>query len=432
MNRVGIAFATVAAALGLYAPAPATADVGGVWATTLEATQGFDHLSAFPNGVFYAQYLNTYMKSTDYGKTWTPMTRPPRQSEGSPGIRFATPTIGWSVVGGGVGVEDTTTDYKAEIAKCGDLAELHRTTDGGATWQPVCVPRTRLLDDPYFGVSGSPLAVGRDGRTAMLVGQDISNREPSPKCSEDHGVIATTRDGGAHWTRAALPTGWMDGFRSQVYDANTMVHLAYKFRPYGDDGECIGDVTGLFLTRDGGKTWRRVHTCGAPDLCTSVAMVTPSRILLGRNDGTTLVSNDGGTTWNPGQRLFDLQWQPGIDSGNVDRHMFWAQAMSFADATHGFASTRGSGTWRTDNGGKTWTQERSQECEYFLWGIGEIAAGSPTTAITGGPHLISTRIDTPAPQVGCTPALPGNVPLDASVWQSGSQAISVTGLMRRL
>lgn len=430
MRRIAIALA--AAAL-LYGPQAHAAN-SGVWTPTLQATEGFDHLSAFANGVFYAQFVDTYMKSTDYGKTWVRMARPPFQYFGSPGVRFASPSIGWSATSGsGTGLTDlVTTETPADdVQRCGDVMPLHRTTDGGATWHAVCIPRARLMDQaPHFDVEYSPLAVGRDGRTLMLLGQESYWAKPMLDCTQTSDVILTTHDAGAHWNRFTLPPGWSSGYRSQVYDANTMAHLSFHYEDVDADGSCTTAVEGLWITRDGGRTWKLTYTCPVSPVCTSLAMLTPSRILLGRNDGSTMVSTDGGHTFRRGQRLFDAKWQPAIDAGQAQAGYFWAQAMSFVDAKHGFASTRGGGTWRTDDGGVSWTQEPSHECEYYLWGVGEIAAGSPTTAITGGPHFISARTETPGPQVGCEPSAKQLPAPDAVAAAAGAGVLLANGSMR--
>jgi photosystem II stability/assembly factor-like uncharacterized protein len=419
-------------------PVATAASGSGVWAPTIEATQGFDKLGAFPDGTMYVQYADTYAKSTDNGLTWTVMPRPPRQYEGSSGIRFATPKIGYSVNGDGVGIEDSAdpTAGSDEISRCGGLMPLHRTTDGGATWHAVCVPHAKLTDlKPHFSPEYSALAVGKDGKTVVLVGQesDYTHATTDQPCDGPYNrdVILTSHDMGNHWTRTALPRGWYSGYRFQVYDADTIAMLEYKFD--GDGPTCSSSTLSLWLSRDGGKSFQRKYTCAAAPACTSLAMVTSQRILLGRSDGSTLVSRDGGTTFGPGQRLFEWSWQPAIDSGQLNKNMFWVQAMSFADARNGFASTRGSGTWHTTDGGVSWTQERSHECEIFIPGVGEIAAGSPTTAITGGPHFISARAESPAPQVGCSVPRPQLPAVTTLAWQAldGSAALRADGTMQR-
>ena len=388
-TRTALFTAALAAATAVTA-LPARAAGPGVWAATLEATQGADKLSAFADGTFYAQYLDSYARSKDYGRTWQVMPKPPRQYLGSPGIRFATPQVGWSVAGGGAGLSDDLLDPEAfadEIKRCGGLTPLHRTTDGGTTWRAVCVPNTAVNSDPQFLPGVSPLAVGRDGRTITLAGSESRLRDEQQDCGETADAIYSTRDAGATWARAALPKGWVAGFRSQVFDSSTYLHLAYYF----EEGACESATVGLFVSRDAGRSFKKMLVCRVQPTCTSVAMLTRSHLIVGRTDGSTMVSRDGGSTWRRGQKLFDPSYQPAIDSGQMSPYILWAQALSFVDAKHGFASTRGSGTWRTSNGGVSWVQEKSHECAYLIWGIGEIAAGTSARAITGGPHLISAR-----------------------------------------
>lgn len=404
---------------------PARADSGGVWVPSLEATQGFDKLSAFPDGTMYAQYLDSYARSKDAGKTWQLMPRPPRQYLGSSGIKFATPTVGWSVGGTSPAVpEDIATLVTGEdgvgdeVKRCGGLMPLHRTTDGGTTWRAVCVPHSKATDlTSRFGPGAYALAPYKDGKTLTLVGTESDYTKAPPPCGTYSDVLYTTHDAGAHWVRAQLPKGWTGGYRIQTYDTSTIGYLSYFWEEHETVNEsCSSATVGLFLSRDGGKTFKKTYVCRPQPTCTSLAIVTRQRIIIGRTDGTTLVSKDGGATWRLGQRLFEYTWQKAIDTGQASPYMFWAQAMSFADAQHGFASTRGSGTWRTSNGGLSWTQEKSPECGFFPWGIGEIATGSATTAVTGGPQWISARVETPEAVDGCYPPTPQVVP--AFVWRS--------------
>lgn len=421
-TRLLAAFAAVAAAAVPTHAAPG----GAVWAPTIQSTQAFDHLSAFPDGTFYAQYLDTYARSRDFGKTWEPMARPPHAYANTPGIRFATPSVGWSVTDGtGEDLVGEASRDAEEVKACGGLSPLHRTTDGGTTWTYVCVPNAGALADPQFHPGVSPLGVGRDGRTVTLLGTEQPRTSPAGACGIDANlreVVYTTRDAGAHWARAVVPKGWTGGYRVQVHDASTIGFVAYRF----DTASCASTGSGVFVSRDGGRTFRLVRTDLVPDNATSFAFVTRTRMVVGLNDGRLLLTDDGGAHWRRGQRLFDAKWQPLIDQGQVDRHWLWAQALSFANARVGFASTRGSGTWRTTDGGVSWRQERSPECAYFMPGVGEIAAGSADTAVTGGPHLISARVATPGDSGGCAGTSPqitvGPVATFATPYGTGSVA----------
>lgn len=403
-----LALALAASAL----PGPATADGGAVWAPTLQATQAWDHLSAVGNNVYYAQYVDTYARSTDGGATWVTMPKPPGQYYGLPGIRFATRDVGYSL-SGGPGLESIATGdlaFQEEVRRCGGIMPLQRTTDGGTTWRAVCVPRSTQTSDPRFGPGAAPIGLANAGRTIMLSGDEVPLRyDPADQeCAEQRDVVYTSHNAGVAWTRATLPRGWFGGYRQYLLDKNTLLRLTYGHWDQPSASSCGSSTTALFLSRDGGTSFRHLHTCKAPTLCTSVAMPSRNRIVLGHNDGSTTVTDDGGKRWYRGQRLFDAaRWQPVVDSGQMQKEAFWVQSMTFVDAKNGFASTRGSGTWRTTNGGRTWTQERSHECAWFLHGVGEIAANSPTSAITGGPYLISARLAADEVPEGCAGPPPG-------------------------
>jgi hypothetical protein len=66
----------------------------------------------------------------------------------------------------------------------------------------------------------------------------------------------------------------------------------------------------------------------------------------------------------------------------------------------GYASTRGSGTWRTVDGGLRWVQENSPECLYYPFGVGDIAAADQQHGITGGPRSLDVR-QPGTTEIGC-------------------------------
>jgi len=102
-----------------------------------------------------------------------------------------------------------------------------------------------------------------------------------------------------------------------------------------------------------------------------------------------------------------------IESGKLDPRILWAQALSFSDKLHGFASTRGSGTWRTTDGGIRWVQENSPECVYYPYGVGDIAAADPEHGVTGGPRSLDIRQPGKV-EIGCLGAQSGGPQLTAS------------------
>jgi hypothetical protein len=429
-------------------PAPARATGGGVWTPTLAATSAWDNLSAFPDGTAYAtigvvtlvpqnllpdQAPNTdghsvgFFKSTDYGRTWSPLAPPHWSANSGFGanlyVRFATPTVGYATYGNPPSLPPDPTG-KVSPTLCVKLSSTFRTADGGKTWTPLCEPH--LASGEAMGIGQSPLAVGPDGNTVLLGGTAGSTKN-ADGCDVPTGAVAFSTDAGAIWRRTALPSPYVPAWTVKAYDSRTALVLAYKMTFDADCGGS-GAANALFLTNDSGRTWKRVYSCPVQPICTTAGFVTRNRIIVGRTNGSTAYTNDAGRTWHAGQRLFDpVNDQAAASSGQAtQKWMYWAQAFSFSDAYHGYASTRGGGTWRTEDGGRTWKQERSHECVYYPSGVGEEAAASPDVSITGGPGMFSARRPSTVDPGPCHPGT-ANVPVPVAVpanavavrWQGG-------------
>jgi hypothetical protein len=444
LTAAGAAFAC---GIAPAAPLPASHAAPGAWAPTLAATSAFDNLSAFKDGTAYATvgvvssgYGNAlpdevpavpadtagYFKSSDFGRTWTPM--PPPAHAGWAGttnlyVRFATPTIGYATYNGQTDLPPDPTG-KLGPQLCLSLSTTFRTVDGGTTWRPICEPH--LAGGRSVTPSASPLAVGKDGTTVLVTGY-AGSYDPDADCEEHPpvGYVHFSTNGGQSWRRGALPRGYLPGWTARVYDRTTALVTAYKYHWDADCGG-QGDANAVFLTTDAGRTYRRILTCSKQPLCTGAAFASKTRILVGTTDGTTYRTEDGGRTWRKGERLFEPANQASIDTDPQRQWWYWVQSFSFADAKHGYASTRGSGTWRTANGGVTWHQERSHECVYHPFGVGENAAATPDRAVTGGPTVFSAREPAEVDPGGCTPTT-ANVPV-----APGAVAARVEGLTVRL
>lgn len=430
----------VAATLPLSAPARGA---DGAWRPTLPATSAFDNLSAFPNGTAYATVgvvsagadrmlpdpapkpdadSTGFFRSTDFGQTWVPVAPPRATFSGTTNlyVRFGTPTIGYATYSTRQGMPGTGTP--AGKALCRSISATFRTTDGGQTWSPLCEPRYPN-GEPY-GFWMSPLAAGPDGRTVVLAGTGRAWKDPDG-CEVNTGVVSFSTDSGETWRNTALPHYYEPGWMVRAYDNRTALVVAYHDTIRADCSS-VGDANAVFLTTDAGRTYRKIYDCPKQPLCSAAAFVTRSRILVGTTDGTTAVTNDAGRHWIDGPRLSDaVNDAAAAKSGQQDQVWWhWVQAFDFADAKHGYASTRGAGTWRTDDGGDTWTQERSHECVYYPYGVGDNATLNADVSVTGGPGTFSTRSATPTPAGPCHPA-PPNVP-------AGAVAVRMTNGFLRL
>src|SRR5579863_9313349 len=100
------------------------------------------------------------------------------------------------------------------------------------------------------GWAQSPLAMQESGTTAGLRGVDSVNGRVAWASGTD-GTVLRTVDGGAHWTKCAVPGGDKDGasldFRGiQAWDEKTAIVMASG----------SGEKSRLFKTTDGCGTWR--------------------------------------------------------------------------------------------------------------------------------------------------------------------------------
>ena len=96
----------------------------------------------------------------------------------------------------------------------------------------------------------------------------------------------------------------------------------------------------VLATEDGGGTWRRVGT--APPLRALDAV--SSGLLFGLSGRVLLRSRDGGRTWS---RLHRFRAEGEVGPG--------AGAVEFVDRDHGWVSARGGPLYRTVDGGRRWT-----------------------------------------------------------------------------
>ena len=126
-------------------------------------------------------------------------------------IRFFDHKYGWLV-------ERILTNAQTE-----SISRLHRSTNGGETWEFVTVFDGRILD----------LRV-KDHRQIFVCGES--------------GLIASSHNGGLKWRR--LKTG---------------ISVAVNFIALGSDQTLVagGDFGSLLLSRDQGNTWRQLHGPGS-------------------------------------------------------------------------------------------------------------------------------------------------------------------------
>lgn len=170
-----------------------------------------------------------------------------------------------------------------------EIDAVHRTTDGGATWERC---GAGLVSDDVHG-----LAVVRNGSTALFA---TTNKG-----------LHRSEDGGRTWTFERLDAPWQ--YTRTIVpraDDNGTVFLTNGDGPPGSTGR-------LLRSRDHGRTWRDVGLPGELNStvwCVATHPSDPKLLFAVTNLGQLFRSTDGGDSWIKLKREFgevrSLLWHP--------------------------------------------------------------------------------------------------------------------------
>ena len=327
------------------------------------------------NGGVYAAGLRgdpvgspLWLTSTDTGMTWSetvPKIPPPAPARpGSfdvplwPSLRFdfVTPSVAYAAV-------DPENLYQQQT-------RVRKTTDGGRTWRVVPLPAGFL---PLGGLDF------RDAEHGWITGAAKGT------CTE----LWRTGDGGQSWQ--PVP-GTCPPFGLYAVDFVDAQHgyVAGGAIPF------IGAQAGILETTDGGAHWQAVyHTQGpkAGGPITHLAFTSPTQgwawggtCKMGQNGpcrGETLVSHDGGRTWNA--------------TGSAALHLSAVGSAAWAD--QGWPQL--DGLAHTTDGGRTWGS-RVQPPTADYWGLSPAPGSSTIWLGTAGGTFASQ--DGGASWVGVSPS----------------------------
>ena len=343
--------------------APATPRLPRVTVTTLPATTTTRQSCApaepayilglirRPDGNGWATGANpALVRSTDGGQTWTPACLPASAVPGPGGL---------------LGI-----DFAADgrqgwvVGASGGRALALRTVDGGDRWLPGRLPDgiAGTLMDVDFADADHGWAVG------ALTGTGPANAAGA--------VVLASRDGGATWTVQSPPAGVGRLNRLSVVDASHAWAVGVA-----------SDGTPALATTSDGVTWtaqalpagiRALRDVGFLDVKRGWAV---GELPKGPTDdqppGVVLATVDGGATWTQQATTTGDLWSLAVVDGNTvfvggnralwstgDGGVTWTKqafalpaldAISFTDADHGWvAHSMFSTTCRTNDGGRTW------------------------------------------------------------------------------
>ena len=285
-----------------------------------------------PNVFYMGQVNGGVWKSDDYGRTWTPIfDDQPTQSIGAIAVAPSDPNILYVASGEGLQRPDLSV---------GD--GIYKSTDAGKTWMHL-----GLRD----GQQIPALAV--DPRDPNRVFAAVLGHPYGP--NTERGIFRST-DGGQRWQKVLYRDENTGGSDVEMDPANPEVLYAALWEarqgPWEDGNSYGGAGGGLFKSTDGGNTWNKLSK-GLPEdleqIYVAVAPSNPRRLYatLATTHGLGIYrSDDAGESWyrattdsRPALRIGggDLP-VPKVDPKNPD--VVYSTSIV---------------TWRSTDGGKTWT-----------------------------------------------------------------------------
>ena len=236
-----------------------------------------------PNIIYLGSASGGVWKTENSGSTWTPVfDEQPTQNIGTVAIQQSNPNIVW--VGTGEGNPRNSVNIGEGIFK---------SMDAGKTWKRMGLENTRnihrIIIDPvnpntvYVAAIGNPYGI-----------------------HPERGVFKTT-DGGDTWTKI-LYTNDTSGCSDLVMDPsnpNRLLASMWQHRRTPWDFKSGGPGSGLYLTIDGGKNWKKLgRDDGLPEgdygkIGLAFATNQPSRVyaMVEATKNGLYKSDDGGAKW---------------------------------------------------------------------------------------------------------------------------------------
>ncbi len=312
--------------------------------------------------------MATLASTGDGGSTWeTASASPPVLNPSVTALDMLTPRVGWLLSGGGL-----------------TQSQIEGTTDGGATWHRLLLSPLRA---PPFGMAlvnsrlgfgigtaGDPLAVERTqsgGQAWATVGQVpgygvLASASGGLLYYATNLTLLSSRDGGKRWetVTTALP--------------QSMSSLDFATPKTG----CAAASTGPwqfedYLTRSGGKTWRKAPVQSVPAAVCAISLTDPALAReavqlihrLTTATGATAVpayylssvGEGGGSLWvafsnPPNSRLYVLSRNRPVQVHRWPDDQLSPVALTTSSSQEAYLMTSDGRLLVTRSGGKVWTQ----------------------------------------------------------------------------
>jgi photosystem II stability/assembly factor-like uncharacterized protein len=222
----------------------------------------------------------------------------------------------WSVAGKGLPPMATThilLDPQSPVGArilyaCGFARGVYKSADNGATW--TCKNDGIEQKNPFaWRLTRDP-----KGTLYLVIARGSERGEIGD--SRD-GALYKSTDGAEHWTKMLLPDNCNGPTELNVDPRDPQrlyLTLWGRYAPTGDMGG------GIYLSTDGGASWKPILTCDQHVYSLTIDAKTPDRLFACGFEGSAYRSDDAGQHW---RRLRGFNFKPGqrvsIDPTNADR-----------------------------------------------------------------------------------------------------------------
>ncbi|MHB8053741.1 MAG: WD40/YVTN/BNR-like repeat-containing protein [Candidatus Aminicenantales bacterium] len=177
---------------------------------------------------------------------------------------------------------------------------LFKTTDGGKTWKELT---NGLPDTNLTGRIGLDICKSKPNVVYAYVDNHNLGREPEPGERDAYGRLKVGRkiigaevyrsdDQGEHWTKVSVSDALMETF------GGTYGWVFGQIRVDPNDENTVYLMgLGLYVSKDGGKTWKGIAEDVHGDHHGLWINPDDSNMLVNVNDGGAAMSKDGGKAW---------------------------------------------------------------------------------------------------------------------------------------
>jgi photosystem II stability/assembly factor-like uncharacterized protein len=224
-----------------------------------------------------------------------------------------------------------------------------KTTSGGTAWEPIFEKETTQ--------SIGAIAIQQDNPAVVWVGTGEGN--PRNSLNGGDGIYKSL-DGGKSWKKVGLEkTRHIHRIIIDPKNPNT-VYVAAIGSPWGDHPE-----RGVYKTTDGGATWDRVLFANEKTGCADLVMdpSNPNKLIAAmwehRRQPWTFKSGGGGSglhlTYDGGKTWKKISSKEGMPEGELGR-IGLAIAASKPEIVYAIVESKKNALYRSEDGGEKWTK----------------------------------------------------------------------------